>query len=220
MRRVRWISIGFFMILLPSLVRAGEIRGKVYLSGRPTSQVLVSIEGLPGVAGPAPQTLNLDHTRGDFVPHLLAVLRGTRVVFLTKPEMPCRLYSISRAGIFNLSRQTSKIKSLRFAQAGVILVRCQDHPSAYAYIVVKENPYFTVTGKTGEYSIKAVPSGKRTIRVFFEGRVLLEEAVKIGNRAVVLNLSADRPEKVVFHGDKFSQQLKEIMKGKGETLRW
>lgn len=187
------VPIAFLLLLLPLPGRGGEIRGRVFVDGHLTSQALVSVEGLREPPATEPEPHYLDHAKGIFVPHVLPILRGSRVVFRANPKMACRLYSTSKAGLFNLSRQEEKIKSLRFDRAGVIDVRCEDHPAAHGYIVVKDNPYYAVTDPAGEYSIRGIPPGKRTIHVFFDGRVLLQKTVKVGKGLRVLDLRVRRP---------------------------
>jgi plastocyanin len=185
------VSILFF---LPSLVWAGTIHGKVYLSEGLMPHVLVSVAGTEGMSHSV-ATVHLDHTEGMFVPHVLPIEVGSTVEFRGRDGMPCRLYSASEKNAFNLMRQSGTKRSLTFDRPGVIMVRCQDHPDAVAYIVVTETPYFAVTGESGQYLIEGIPEGERTIQLWFEGSVLEEQRVTIGQGSISLDFHIDRPYK-------------------------
>lgn len=198
MMRVRehWAASVFgFLLLVPVPATGGTITGRVYLSGDSRGRVLVSVEGIRALPAGAPATAYLDHVGQKFVPELVPILVGTRVEFRSQ-GMPCRLFSLSAGGAFNLMRQADPVKWLRFERPGVIQVLCQDHPSAYAYIVVKENPYFALTDDSGEYRIGGVPGGQRTVQVWFDGRKLAEKSVTI----------VEEESRLDFHLDQLSNE--------------
>ncbi|MDA2926108.1 hypothetical protein MYX78_02550 [Acidobacteria bacterium AH-259-G07] len=192
------------LLFLPVSARAGKISGRVYLSDELAMEVLVSVEGVREIPAHSRVTAYLDHTGQKFLPHVLPIVVGTRVEFRSTERMPCRLFSISEAGAFNLMRQTGPVKSLRFHRPGVIQVRCRDHPSTYAYILVKENPYFALTDALGEYTISGISEGQRVVQAWFEGRVLEQETVEIGKRETFLDFRVDRPQRVSLLLPEFS----------------
>ena len=183
------------LLFFPSPIWAGTIHGKVYLSNEPTPHVLLLVAGTEGMSLHSVVTVHLDHTQGKFAPYVLPIQVGSTVEFRSVDGMPCRLYSASETNAFNLTRQSGPNRSLTFDRPGVVVVRCQDHPDALAYIVVTETPYFTVTGATGQYSIEGITEGERTIRLWFEGSVLEERKVKIGQGSISLDFHIDRPYK-------------------------
>jgi len=174
-------------------VWAGAIHGKVYLSDELTPHVLVLVAGPDEIFAHSVITAHLDHTGGQFVPHILPIEVGTTVEFQSSDGMPCRLYSASETNAFNLTRQSGPNRSLTFDRPGVVVVRCQDHPDALAYIVVAETPYFAVTGKAGRYLIEGIPEGEHTVRLWFEGRVLEEQEIRIRQGDTSLDFHIDRP---------------------------
>ena len=174
------------LLFFPSLLWAGTIHGKVYLSDEPMPHVLVLVAAPEGISSHSVATVYLDHTKGKFAPHILPIEAGTTVEFRSD-GMPCRLYSASETNAFNLTRQRGPNRSLTFDRPGVIVVRCQDHPDAVAHIVVTETPYFAVTGESGQYLIKGIPEGERTVRLWFEGSILEGQRVKIGQGSISLD---------------------------------
>lgn len=175
------------LFFFPSPIWAGTIHGKVYLSNELTPHVLLLVAGTEGMSSHSVVTVHLDHTQGKFAPYILPIQVGSTVEFRSGDGMPCRLYSASEPNAFNLMRQSSPNRSLTFDRPGVIVVRCQDHPDAVAYIVVTETSYFAVTAETGQYLIEGIPEGERTVRLWFEGSVLEEQRIKIGQGSISLD---------------------------------
>lgn len=197
MKEARAALAFYVLVFLQVPATAGTITGRIYLSGESAEQVLISVEGIHEIPAGSPETLSLDHMDKNFVPEVLPILVGSRVEFRSQ-GMPCRLFSISEGGAFNLMRQTGSHKWLSFDRAGVIQVRCQDHPTAYAYIVVKENPYFALTDGSGKYGIGKIPGGDWTLRVWFDGQVLEERAVNIRDGEIRVDFDLERPQKLAL----------------------
>jgi hypothetical protein len=62
------------------------------------------------------------------------------------------------------------VASERLAKnAGIVEVRCQQHPWSRAYIAVFDQPYYAVTEKDGAFRIDSLPPGKYTLNVWHEG---------------------------------------------------
>ncbi len=182
------------MIAATPTALAAQIVGKVVLSGKPGADAVISIEGLQ-VSGPAEQTVDvIDHRNLNFTPHVLVVRAGSTVQFKNSDGMPCRIYSISPAGVFVLGRQDGKPMTLTFDRPGVIEVRCADHGRIYAYIIVKENPYFAVTDPKGRFKIATVPPGHYTLQAWYEGQVVGRRNIVVGNTELKVNFKAARPQ--------------------------
>jgi len=93
-----------------------------------------------------------------------------------------------------LRRQDGKPMTITFDQPGVIVVRCAEHGRIYAYIIIRENPYFALTDPKGRYKISNLPPGRYTLQAWYEGRVLETRAIEVGNKALKVDFKATRPE--------------------------
>ncbi len=188
-------GLGFVAFLWMCLsASAAEIVGKVILSGGPVADVVISIEELK-VENPADETVYvIDHRGLNFVPHVLVVRAGTVVRFENSDGMPCRIYSISPAGIFVLRRQDGKPMTITFDRPGVIEIRCAEHGRLYAYVVVKENPYFALSDPKGRYEISNVPPGRYTVQAWYEGTVVKRKTIKVGTDKLTIDFQAPRPQ--------------------------
>lgn len=173
---------------------ASPIAGKVILSGAPTAGVVISIEGLTVAGAPDGNIYVVDHRDLNFVPHVLVVRVGTTVAFKNSDGMPCHIYSISPAGTFVLRREDGKPMRLTFDRPGVIEVRCAEHSRIYAFVVVKENPYFALSDSKGRYKIPNVPAGRYTMEAWYEGKVIQSKSVEVGARKLKVDFKAARPQ--------------------------
>lgn len=189
------IAIAAF-VSLPEAVHATAINGKVTLSGQEASDVVVSIEGAKTAGQPDPTVYVIDHRGLDLTPHVLVVRVGTTVRFENSDGMPCRIYSISSAGIFVLRRTDGKPATVTFDRPGVVEVRCADHARIHAYVVVKENPYFAVADLKGRYQISNVPPGQYTLQVWYEGNVLKRKTIRVGAKNLTVNFKAAVPQRI------------------------
>lgn len=186
----RFLLIGLGLFLTTHPVRDGNLAGQVYVDGRPVAQAVVSIENPKLAAAHNVQTtVRLDHSGPYFRPRVLPIVTGTTVRIGSSAGMPCRLYSVSQSARFNLTRQKEKTKTLTLDKPGVVEIRCEDHPEARAYIVVKNNPYFALTDKQGTFTIRHVPRGVHSVQVWVENHVVGEgTTVEIGNGDVETDL--------------------------------
>lgn len=189
--------LGWLLVALsgfPLTAPTAEITGKVVLSGATLANVVVSIEGLKAGGPGDSQVFIVDHRDLDFVPHVLVVRAGSTVEFKNSDGMPCRVYSISPAGAFVLRRREGQPMTVTFDRPGVVEVRCADHGRIYAYIVVKENPYFALTDPQGRYDISSVPPGEYTLQAWYENQVVKSRTIKVRGERVTADFNAPRPQ--------------------------
>ncbi|OGG05643.1 MAG: hypothetical protein A3F83_04870 [Candidatus Glassbacteria bacterium RIFCSPLOWO2_12_FULL_58_11] len=96
----------------------------------------------------------------EFIPSVLAVQTGTTIGFPNLDPLYHNVFSYSKAKRFDLGRyQQGKSKDITFDQPGVVEVYCEIHENMHAYIMVIDTPYFTKTGKNGEFTLE-LPGGK------------------------------------------------------------
>jgi hypothetical protein len=54
-------------------------------------------------------------------------------------------------------------------KAGIVEVRCQQHPWTRAYLAVFDHPYYAVTENDGKFKIDSLPPGQYTVSIWHEG---------------------------------------------------
>lgn len=161
--------LGFAALLaVPCLGLAnGEIIGMVQSGKGRVSNAVVSLEGVSGNFSGG--TAVMGQKDKEFVPSVLAVVKGTSVKFENSDPFFHNVFSNSRMKAFNVSQQKAgDTSSVVFDKVGIVPIRCHIHASMKAYIVVLPNPYFAVTNSNGLFRISNVPAGTYTIKVWSE----------------------------------------------------
>src|SRR3990172_3698132 len=202
MRRYELLLVSAFALLLPAIADAadapktqgaGIVSGTITIDGKPTTDVVVSIEGLPpqklkdGGAGSYYRLATMGQRDLKFYPHVLPILVGATVSFPNDDKVWHNVYSSSEAKKFDLGLYApGKSKSVTFDKPGVVRVLCNVHPTMEAYVVVKEHPYFISADNEGHYRLSDVPLGAYRLTVWHPS---------LGTRAEPFTL--DRPDEVL-----------------------
>jgi plastocyanin len=152
---------------------AGNITGKITAKGAKNGgDAVVYIDKIASKEFPPPKDhAKIDQKNLSFKPRVLPILAGTTVDFLNSDEVLHNVFSPDQcAGKFNLgSWPKGQTKSFTFKQAGCMpTLLCNVHPEMEGFVVVLETPYFAVSDKDGNYTIKDVPAGKYTLKIWHE----------------------------------------------------
>jgi plastocyanin len=190
------------VLLLAAVVSAATIEGTVALP-RATSEpaanprypisasytvgppdppaAIVSVEG--GVPEPAPERAAVAQRRYQFSPGLLAIPRGSVVVFPNLDEEYHSVFSYSKPKRFDLGRyaRDETPAELTFDQPGVVKLFCEIHDHMRGTIVVVDTPYYQKTGPDGRYRIDGVPAGPHVVRAWVDDDTIRERAVDVGD---------------------------------------
>ena len=166
-----WMT-GIGLLIAVPVVLAGDITGKVTAKGaRHAGNAVVYIDKIPGKTfEPPKEPAVMDQKNMEFVPHVLPILVGTTVDFYNSDDVMHNVFTPDKcADRFNLGSWPKGIKkSYTFKKPCVAVILCNVHPEMSAYIVAVETPYFAVTAKDGSYTIKNVPPGKYTLKIWHE----------------------------------------------------
>jgi plastocyanin len=138
-----------------------------------------------------PMRAELRQEHETFVPHVLAVTRGSTVDFPNDDPIFHNVFSLSSAATFDLRRYPrGQSRSQQFPKAGLVKVYCNIHSHMSATILVMDNPYFTIPALDGGFELANVPPGEYTVVGWHErvGERLSSVRVERGKTATV-NLS-------------------------------
>ena len=133
--------------------------------------VVISLTPASGTVPPAQARAAMDQKGLVFVPHVLAVQRGTTVTFLNSDNEQHNVYFLDdRTGeTLDIGTYGPGISvDHTFDDAGTVIVLCKLHLEMAAYIVVAEAPWFVAAeleddGLSGSFRIPDVPAGKYTL---------------------------------------------------------
>ena len=130
-----------------------------------------------------------------FIPHTVAITRGSSVDFPNGDPFFHNVFSLSRAANFNLGRyERGQSRAREFTKAGTIKVYCDIHSHMSATILVFDHPYFTIPELDGSFELPAMPAGQYTIVGWHErvGERLERVRVEAG-KAVSIELTVPVP---------------------------
>ncbi len=112
----------------------------------------------------------LDQLNLTFVPHVVAVQKGTTIDFpnsdsvrhnvFTPPDC-CRQFNL---GTYDVG----VVKSVTFEETCDVPILCNVHAEMSSFVVVLDNPYFSVTGKDGVFTIDNIPPGTYKLAAWHE----------------------------------------------------
>jgi plastocyanin len=183
-------------------VKRGIVKGTITFAGKPTADVVVSLEGVPAeiakvdLAAAKSKNGVMDQREMKLVPHVLSVLVGTTVDFPNNDKVWHNIYSKSEAKKFDLGLYPpGKSRSVTFDKPGVVRVLCNVHPSMEAFIVVKQYPYFAAPDQSGNYRLNNVPLGKYRLQVWHPQLGTTETGVELVREGEVVDINFDLKKK-------------------------
>ena len=131
--------------------------------------VIVYLEPVaPGEYPPPAEHAVMDQKGLVFIPHVMAVQKGTTVDFLNSDHDRHNVYFLYDETGETLDIGTwgpGQTVSHAFEKTGLVITLCQLHLEMAAYIMVLDHPFFTVgeidaETMSAEYEIKGVPPGQ------------------------------------------------------------
>ena len=150
----------------------GAITGTVKCKRvRYPENVVVYIEKIGDNKFPAPEEHGVvDQFNLTFVPHVIVVQMGTTIDFpnsdsvrhnVLSPPDCCKQFNL---GTYDVG----VVKHVTFDKLGEIPLLCNVHAEMSAFVLVLENPYFSLTGKDGVFKIENVPAGSYKLSAWHE----------------------------------------------------
>lgn len=156
--------------LVAAPLLAGDIHGKVTAHGvRNSADAVVYVDKIAGKAfAPPAAHAKIDQKNMQFLPHVLPVLAGTTVDFLNSDAVLHNVFSPDACSDrFNLGTwPQGQTKSFTFKKECFAALLCKVHPEMEGFVAALPTPYFAVTAADGSYSIKDVPDGTYTVKVW------------------------------------------------------
>jgi len=177
----------------PAAADSGSVKGTVTATGlRTAAGIVVSLEA-PGLAvAPPAKAVEMDQKKMQFIPHVLAVVKGTTVSFLNSDPVAHNVFSPE--GKYNLGTwPQGQTREHTFDKPGVYTQLCRVHPEMEGYVVVLDTPHFAVTDGSGAYEIKGVAPGKYKMVAWSEKLKKWEQEVTVeGDKTATVDVTLAR----------------------------
>ena len=175
--------------------QAGEVKGKITAQGLRTAENIPVYLDSPGktFTPPAAHPV-MNQTHLAFVPRVLVVVQGTTVDFKNEDTVGHNVYwpaiNHNHKLAHNMGTWPQGLsKPFTFTELGDVPLLCNVHPEMSGYIVVVPTPYFALTDKEGNFTIKDVPPGQYTIKTGGEEAKTATQAVTVASGSVNVNLT-------------------------------
>lgn len=173
---MRALRCSIILLLIAGAVQAGAagtISGKIKARGAKNGgDAVVYIAKIESKTfAPPKEHARIDQKNLSFQPHVLPVIAGTTVDFMNSDDVLHNVFCPDQcSGKFNLgSWPKGQTKSYTFKDPGCTsTLLCNVHPEMEGFVFVTETPYYAVSDKEGSYTIKDVPPGKYTLKIWHE----------------------------------------------------
>ena len=125
-----------------------------------------------------------------FVPRVVAITRGSSVIFPNGDPFFHDVFSLSRSATFDLgSYPKGQKKTHQFRQAGLVKVYCHIHSHMSASIMVFDHTFFTIPKADGSFTIEDIPPGSYKVSAWHE---------RIGENSQPVKIDAGRTSEIQF----------------------
>jgi hypothetical protein len=214
------IFIGIFSLVfglaLSVSVEAADIDGEVevwrdFVFGtKPLKSFANAVVYLDGFHTPPPQKPALiNQENKQFIPRLLPVIKGQEVRFLNSDNVRHNVFSPDKEEPFDLARYPKgEYKSLKFNVLGDHKIYCNIHQKMIADVFVLSNHYYNVTDSEGHFTIKNVPPGEYTIKVWHILGGAAEKKIRVADEPLSLSFTLKSKKsfrQIKDHTNKFGE---------------
>ncbi len=135
---------------------------------------------------PPAQVPRLVQYNKTFEPHVLVVPVGSVVAFPNRDPFFHNVFSLFEGKRFDLGLyEAGTTRDVHFDKPGISYIFCNIHPEMSAAVIALDTPYYGISDARGQVVIANVPSGKYTLRVWYEA--MPPETLKAMTREVTVS---------------------------------
>jgi len=159
------------------------------------ADVVVALKGIRGKStGPAAKPLVIEQKGCLYLPYVSACQTGQKVVVKNLDPVLHNVH-VTPKNPGNAEENRAQLPhgpDLTFmfnAPENFVRFKCDVHPWMFAYVSVFDHPFFSVSGKEGNYRIHDVPPGHYTVVAMHRKAGTVEKRVDVGNHDVRLDFT-------------------------------
>ena len=181
-------TVGLARILLPNNTNTGVLIGEIDLArdGYPRQNLAVYLKGVKGVYDLQHPVAVLNQEDKVFVPHLLPVQKGQKVLFKNSDPLTHNVHVYwGRRSMFNVVQGIDSNHEWVPQRIGQYVILCNIHTEMSAFLLVLDHPFFAIVDSpedskrtSSQFKIQDVPEGTYTLVVVRDVRGKLVEREK------------------------------------------
>ena len=138
------------------------VKGNIKINGKkpgPNTLVFLETKSKLRVGGQKTDTLTIRQSGLNFSPQHSVVQVGSTVTFSNEDREVHNIFSKSQSNQFNLGAMASgSFKTIKFSQAGPVVLRCNMHKDMIGTLFVVPNGYYTKPDANGDYKFDNIKS--------------------------------------------------------------
>ena len=149
--------------------QTGTIKGTIEArAAKYRENTAVYIDHAAGDFRPPLEHPVVDQKNFVFHPHVTLITKDTTIDFLNSDNEKHDVFSPSPvADDMSLGAyESGELRSWTFNKIGEAVLLCNIHAEMEAWVVVRQNPYFAVTDKEGNFEIRDIPAGRYTLKTW------------------------------------------------------
>ena len=145
----------------------------VVSSGGGIKNVVLSIENVKsGKDWDFPDEFVYDQKGCSFEPRIMIIKPKMAGAVLNSDSVGHNFHTISK-GVFNVNKKIQPgsklvVKNTKIRKSGPVRVKCDIHSWMGGHWIVADNPYTVLTDADGNFSIKDIPAGEYTLKIWHE----------------------------------------------------
>jgi len=162
-------------------------------AGGTMANVMVRVKSaVPGTFAPPATPVVIDQLGCHYLPHVVGVMVGQTLQLRNSDGLLHNVHALPKVNApFNMAMPANRTTAdTKFGkEEGMFLVKCDVHGWMTAYVGVFANPYFSVTGADGKFSIAGLAPGTYEIEAWHE---------KLGTKTATVTVAAGKPATADF----------------------
>jgi hypothetical protein len=119
-----------------------------------------------------------------YVPHVFGMMAKQPLQIVNADDTLHNIHAMpTKSKEFNVGQPNKDMKTLRtFAEPEVMVhFKCDVHPWMSAYVGVMSNPFYSVSGDDGAFSLKGLPAGEYEVAAWHEKYGEQVQKIKVGD---------------------------------------
>jgi plastocyanin len=154
--------------------RVSLVNGERARKPHDASNVVLWLMPAPGTASTKHQlarqtSARLVQKNKSFDPHLIVIPVGSVVAFPNRDPFFHNVFSLFEGKRFDLGLyEAGTSKDVHFDKPGISYIFCNIHPEMSAVVITVDTSYYGISDARGQVVIPKVPTGRYTLRVWYE----------------------------------------------------